>query len=446
MPRCPCGKTTCPPWHSSLLKINEGNVKRLEASKDSELSTLLMSLRPSSQKFKGNSVRCPRSHALCWKVCAGMQHGKRLREMTLPQLEAALECYIKQGYGKLENWRQQENAYWTRAASDPHRSRVLFRRKLLAPIVLREQEFDQHRNELDEIIEESALKGIMPVLRGTLEEEQRGVLARVYGLQGYDETMGRKASAMLSLAVKIAQRWEPPLKPTAPRKWQQEFCGPASLFTSDAIFPADWKQWKARIVASMTVPRRADANATRARLACTVGAQLAVLVNGTLASFAKVKSVSKLAHGPRKTLLGGELVISVVLATGAESEATIVWPSPALVLAHEAYPPRWHARQATPAVAPLPTCVTDHIFRHLDRLALPASSTDELENRFAISHFTSISHVLDYMIKSPLDNLTFPGQLVQPSLAGRVWAEHKQTHAALVDILTQKRKYKGLSC
>ena len=227
-----------------LLATKGRNLKRLDEAATSNVGTLLLSLCPQAQLHKGGELHCcPSPHQKCHDINGGKQHGAKLRDMRLDHMDAALDFYGTEG------WRINEQSWLDEQGRlGRPKSKVTFRQEALAPLLLREHQMMDESADLAAAIEQSAKK-LLPRFAHLLSKEQRAVLARVYNLTSYDEGWSAEAmnSAIITLAVKASRRWEPLLTDDPLKKWKWQTRGPRGLWTSDRIFPMEWKVWKALI-------------------------------------------------------------------------------------------------------------------------------------------------------------------------------------------------------
>ena len=243
LPRVPfrASGLTAANW-AYFLATKGRNLKRLDEAASSNVGTLVLSLCPQAQLHKGEKVHCDETtHQKCHDLNLGKQHGVKLRDMRLDHMDAALDCY------GAEDWRTKEQSWLDEQGRlGRPKSKVTFRQEALAPLLLREHQMMDESADLAAAIEQSAKK-LLPRFAHLLSKEQRAVLARVYNLASYDEGWSAEAmnSAIITLVVKASRRWEPLLTDNPLKKWQTR--GPRGLWTSDRIFPMEWKVWKALI-------------------------------------------------------------------------------------------------------------------------------------------------------------------------------------------------------
>ena len=135
-----------------------------------------MSLAPRAQKDEGDPVLCDKeAHPLCHQWHS-KQHGRRLRDMRLSELEACAECF------ELEGWRDEEKEWLAEQARlHQSQSKVKFRQELIATVLLAQYRALEGNMNVTRAIEESAKLVVMPTLLHQVSKENRALLADIRG-------------------------------------------------------------------------------------------------------------------------------------------------------------------------------------------------------------------------------------------------------------------------
>ena len=346
-------------------------------------------------------------------------------------MEAALDCF------GVANWREAERIWLAPQAG--RGSQRTFRQNILAPYLLREHQLLEASSNIAEAIEASAKTVILPILAHQISAQHRALLARVYEIKTYTEACSNedKKANILELAVKMASRWEPPLI----SKWTDGMrrslvLGPSFLFTSDRVFCMEWKLWKELIsrrgLLVSSVGSEMGRRSTRVRVAATVGAVLAVTPEGgstaTKVTVTKVFKVHFMVNG------AGYHTVDLIASPETGDEVGLRFPAPGVNLWHEQRGgvPR-HIDDTVVRCDRLPKLAIDHIFRFVGRFDLPMHDLKD-PGGLELRHKTPIHNAISYVESSPVEELAFPGRLMNPAVAGRVYREHSSGGVPLAEL------------
>ena len=346
----------------------------------------------------------------------------------------------------MPNWAEAERIWL--AAQSGRGSQVAFRQNIVAPYLLREHQLLEASVDIAAAIEASAKSVILPILTHQISAEHRALLARVYEIKSYRETGSNEdqKAAILMLAVKMASRWEPALIEERTGDLRRSLVlGPSFLFTSDVVFCVEWKLWKELVcrrgLLASSVGSEMGRRSTRVRLAASVGAVLAVTpVGGSTVAKVTVTKVVRLYY-----MLNGAGYHTVDLLASPEigDEIGLRFPAPGVNLWHEQR--RNIARAVDGSVERgtlLPKPATDHIFRFVGRFDLPMHDLKD-PGGLELRHKASVHNIISYVESSPVEGLAFPGRLINPATAGRIYREHTKNGAPLAELTREcKRKQK----
>ena len=354
-----------------------------------------MSLPPWRQRNGGAPVNCPPNHIKCHAMAfigkdkvriENRQHGKPLRSMLLPELQALHECFVL---------RRKTVAF---AAWQSVRKKHLL--QVVAPLV-----YEEHKSAASSehaAIVKAACATLLPATkRMTTEDKEKQ--ASMCGVQ-----LSQSPDPELMLATAIAKRWEPP----------------PSL--SCFVFSLSHKVWVRKLSTRSTMAREVigASSATRALILIEAGFPVSIRVDKDIGRWiggviAKVIA-SSIRRDSRKAVVHFQFTAQFCDNVDDMMDRNEYdWPSDDVMLEtdldpdDDGDPPP----TLTPAELKFSQGTKENIFRFIDRGDLPS---DSAAGPYDTHKFASITALLAHVASVPVAKRTHPGWVISPTEIGKL--------------------------